>query len=243
MKNENAVATLIAGVEAERPDWLKAGNAGSEEVRAMDMIIPRLDVLQALSPQIKKSDPSYIPGAEQGMIYNTVTGELYGAEVNFVPVFFRKEWLLWKTRKAGGGFFGAYRTEAEANIALCAAQDPGSHEVVETHQHFVLVLLPSGVQQAVMSMSKSKLKVSRSLNTLVQMSEADRFAKAYKASTVEASSQKGEFWNLRITAIGFVTKQLYDKGKELYEAIKSGAADVDRTSPDSGEGHVESAEL
>jgi hypothetical protein len=223
-----AMATLIAGVQEQMPDWLVKGNAGSEDVTAKDMILPRVDVLQALSPQIKKSDPAYIPGAEQGQIFNTVTGEIYGSSVTFIPVMFRREFTVWKLRKAGGGFCGAFKTREDADIAVSLMQNPADYESVESHQHFAMLLTDHGPEEAVFSMTKSKLKVSRALNTLIQIAGVDRFAKAYRIDAVEASSDKGEFWSFKVHPVGFVSKELYDRGQGLYEMIKAGAADVDR---------------
>ena len=45
-----------------------------------DLQIPFIRVIQALSPQIKKSDPAYIDGASQGDIFNTVTGQHWDGE-------------------------------------------------------------------------------------------------------------------------------------------------------------------
>ena len=225
------VTTVVSGVQEQMPDWLKKGNAGSEDVTAKDMILPRVDVLQALSPQIKKSDAAYIPGAEQGQIFNTVTGQIYGASVTFVPVLFRKEWTVWKLRKAGGGFCGAFKTKEEGEAAVVAMQNPVDYEVVESHQHFAMLLTDHGPEEAVFSMTKSKLKVSRALNTLVQIAGVDRFAKAYRMDAVETSSDKGEFWSFKVHPVGFVDKELYDRGQGLYEMIRAGAADVDRTDP------------
>lgn len=224
-----AVTTVVNGVTDERPDWLEKGSAGNEGVGAEDMILPRIDVLQDLSPQIKKSKPEYIEGAAAGMIFNTVTGTLYGNDVTIVPVLFRKEWVIFKNRDAGGGFVGAYPTEDDAEVAHARLDDPDDHEVVESHQHFVLVIPEKGpLEQAVMSMTKSKIKTSRSLNTLVQAAGVDRFAKAYKVEAVEDSGDKGDYWSLRVKPVGFVTREIYNEAKTLYEAIKSGAVGVGR---------------
>jgi len=224
-----AVATLINGVQEQMPDWLKKGNAGSEDVGTRDLILPRVDVLQALSPQIKKSDSGYIEGAEQGQIFNTVTSEIYGSSVTFIPVLFRKEWVVWKLRKAGGGFCGAFQTEAEAENFRCSVQSPDDHEVVESHQHFVILMTDNGPQEAVFSLTKSKLKVSRALNTLIQIAGVDRFAKAYRLDAIETESTKGEFWSYKAHPVGFVDKELYERGQALYGMIKAGQADVDRS--------------
>lgn len=243
-KQENAVATVVAGVQEQMPEWLQKGNKGSEDVGARDLILPRVDVLQALSPQIKKSDPNYIPGAEQGMVFNTVTGELYGSSVQFIPVLFRKEFTVWRMRKAGGGFCGAFRSMEEADKFRAGLQNPDDHESVESHQHFCILLTEHGPEEAVFSMTKSKLKVSRALNTLVQIAGVDRFAKAYRMDAVETSSDKGDYWSFKVHPSGFVSKELYERGQGLYEMIKAGAADVDRTD-DTGAagGPAPSAEL
>lgn len=231
-KESTAVATQVSGVQEQMPSWLTKGNAGSEDVGANDMVLPRVDVLQALSPQIKKSDAAFIPGAEQGQIFNTVTGEIYGSSVTFVPVLFRKEWTVWKLRKAGGGFCGAYRSKEEAEQAVAGMQNPPDYESVESHQHFAMLLTDHGPEEAVFSMTKSKLKVSRALNTLVQIAGVDRFAKAYRMDAVETSSDKGEFWSFKVHPVGFVDKELYERGQGLYEMIRAGAADIDRAADD-----------
>lgn len=231
-KETTAIATQVTGVQEAMPEWLQKGNKGSEDVGARDMILPRVDVLQALSPQIKKSDPNYIEGAEQGMVFNTVTGELYGSSINFIPVLFRKEYVVWKLRKAGGGFCGAFPTMDAAEQFRASLQSPDDHECVESHQHFVMLLTDHGVEEAVFSMTKSKLKVSRALNTLIQIAGVDRFAKAYRLDAIETSSDKGDFWSFKAHPVGFVSKELYERGQGLYEMIKSGAADVDRSTPD-----------
>lgn len=242
-KDKNAVVPTVSGISEQIPEWLQKGNRGSEDVSTRDMILPRIDVLQALSPQIKKNDPGYVPGAEQGMIFNTVTGELYGSEVTFVPVMFRKEYVVWRLRKAGGGFCGAFKTTDEAENFRCGLQNPDDHEVVESHQHFAIVLANDKTEEAVFSMTKSKLKVSRALNTLVQIAGVDRFAKAYKLEAVETSSDKGDFWSFKAHPVGFVDKAMYDRAAELYEMIKAGAADVDRNHEEFDNTKSPSAEL
>ena len=240
-KETTAVMAPVSGVQEQMPEWLVKGNAGSEDVGARDMILPRVDVLQALSPQIKKSDASYIDGAEQGLIFNTVTGQIYGSSVTFIPVLFRKEWTVWKLRKAGGGFCGAFQNASDAEDFRTTMQNPDDHEVVESHQHFAMVLTDHGPEEAVFSMTKSKLKVSRALNTLVQIAGVDRFAKAYRLDAVGISGDKGDFWSFKTHPVGFVSKELYERGKNLYEMIKAGAADVDRAADPVAPAH--SAEL
>jgi hypothetical protein len=233
-KESTEVQAVVEGVTNEMPEWLQKGNQGSEDVTVKDMVLPRVDVLQALSPQLKKNDGAFIPGAEQGQIFNTVTGTIYGPSVTFIPVMFRKEFVLWKLRSAGGGFIGAFKDQLEGNTALAAMPNPKDFELVESHQHFCTILTDHGTEEAVFSMTKSKLKTSRALNTLVQIAGVDRFAKAYRIDAIEESGDKGDYWGFKVHPVGFVSKELYDKSHALYEMIKAGAADVDRTERDVG---------
>lgn len=217
-------------VLGERPDWIDENSArGSEDVTVNDIILPRIDILQALSPQIKRTNPNYIEGAEQGQIFNTISGEIYGSELLFVPVVFKREFIVWQDRDLGGGFRGSFPTAEAAEAERRNLENPDSHEVVETHVHFVLVLHGDGrLEEAVLSMAKSKRKVSRKLNSLVQMFPGDRFARVYKLSAVEVDGQKGEFWNFDVSPVGWAPKKVWEKGQATYEAINNGQRDVDR---------------
>jgi hypothetical protein len=224
--NENTqVQTLVNGVVAEVPEWLKKGNRGSEEVESNDIILPRIDVIQAISPQIKKNDPKLIAGAEAGMLFNTLTSELYPAKgITFVPVLFRKEWVAFKDRKKGGGFKGAwpFKQEAEAKAAVAAMEDADDIELLESHNHIGFVLKADGTkEQAVISCTKSKIKFSRKLNSLVTLAGADRFAKAYVVMPVEATNQSGDdYYTFDAKTLGYVSKEIYEEAEAAYEILK-----------------------
>ena len=239
-KNELAKATEAKATEGgalvlnDRPDWLDPDSfRGSEDVTAKDVILPRLDVLQALSPQIKKSDPQYIEGAEQGIVFNTLSGELYGESITFIPVVFKREFIVWQDRKAGGGFRGAFNTAEEAEHERQMLENPDGHEVVETHVHFILLVHEDGrTEEAVLSLSKSKRKVSRKLNSLIQMIPGDRFARVYKLTAIEVDGPKGEYWSFDVAPMGYATKALWEAGQRTYEAITRGERGIDRNGMD-----------
>lgn len=233
VKNESNGALVLD----ERPSWLTEDSMrGSEDVGINDIILPRIDVLQAISPQVKKKDPKYIEGAEQGMVFNTVSNELYGDSLLFVPVMFQREFIVWQDRDSGGGFKGAFRTEEEAERERRQLENPDLHEVVETHVHFILILRDDGrMEEAVMSLAKSKRKVSRKLNTLAQMIPGDRFGRVYKLSAVEVNGAKGEYWSFDVAPMGYAPKEAWEKGKDTYDAIVAGQRSIDRSMSDDGE--------
>lgn len=207
----------------QMPAYIKQGmNRGNENVSSEDLQLPRIDVLQALSPQINKKKDSYIEGAEVGMLFNTLTGELYPDGVHITPVSFVKRHLVWVDRKldSEGGLRGVFDTQEEAEAFVQEQPDEDKLEVSPTAEH--LVLLDDGTE-VIVSMAKSKMKVSRKFNSLVRLNGGDRFSRRYKVTTVDDKSAQGEFQNLSIENDGFPTEDVYFKAEKLHEAISSGA--------------------
>lgn len=234
MSAKKEVAVLDS-LPAERPDFMGDSGRGNDNVGIQDLAIPRIDIIQDLSPQHKKSKPEYIEGAEVGMAFNTVTNRLYGKEVFVVPVFYRGEYVIWKDQDHGGGFRGAFPNLSEAEAEMTQLEDAALCEIVETKQQFVLVVHPEStaeepvLEQAVMSMSKSKLKPNRTWNTMIQTSGGDRFSRMYKLSAVEAQNANNQdYYNWRVDQLGFVTKPIYEAAEKFYDAVASGEMDVSR---------------
>ena len=218
--NEEFAATLPAHLQGK----MDTGR-GSEEVDADDLTIPRLQIIQALSPQKEKTDAAYIDGAEEGDAFNTATGELYKNGIFIAPVLFRKEYLIWTMeRNSNNGFRGSYPTEIEAARAKAELEDGDVCEIAETHMQYCLVLDPQAkeAQEVVISMAKSQIKVSKRFNTMVRLAGGDRFNCVYKFSVVDDKSDKGEFYNWNFKKAGYIPEWAYAQAESMYEAVKSG---------------------
>lgn len=225
--------TEVAKADNNMPAFLKThmgDTRGSEEVGADDLVIPRIELVQALSACRKRTDPTFIDGAVEGMLYNNVTRELYGDEVNVVPIYFRKEWLLWRDQDLGGGFGGAYPDEASAEKALSEQEKPEEWEVIDTNVHFVLLLKEDGnIEEAVISMAKTKAKVSRAWNTLVRLNGGPRFSRVYTVRGVPDQNAAGQdFHNLQVINRGFVTEEQFKHAEAVYDLITAGKVDINR---------------
>jgi len=237
-KQDVAKTSNKAMMSDTRPDWMKEGTGrGSEGVTADDVTIPRIDVLQDLSPQIKSAKPEYIEGAVAGTLFNTVTDELYGENVIFVPVFFRKEYVIWKDRKKGGGFRGSFPTMEAAVAEMQELEDAQDCEILDTAQHFGIIVHEDGtLEEVVASMAKSKMKISRKLNSMAKLAGGDRFSRAYQLSAVaDQNANNEDYYNLGIKQLGYVTKEVFAAAEVMYESVSSGKVGVSRTeSPSSG---------
>lgn len=221
------------GAMAEVPDYLKeamGSHRGTEEVTTADIIIPRLEIVQSLSPCRKKDDAAYIEGAEEGGVYNTVTRQLFEDNVTVVPVYFKREYQIWRDRKKGGGFRGAHATPELAKEAMAGFPDSADLAIKDAALHFCLLDDGSGkVDQVVLSMSSSKLKVSRKWNSLIRISGGDSFTRKYRVGVVtEKNQQNQDYFNFVITPAGFPSKELFDQAVTLYDQIKAGRVSADR---------------
>jgi len=244
MDKKKTESKNVAVANETMPDFLKnMENRGSEQVDHNDLVIPRVEVAQSLSRVRKKNSSAYIEGIEEGMLYNSVTRELYGNEVLVVPVFFMKEYLLWRDQQLGGGFGGAFKDQKEAEDVVATFEAPKEWGVVMTHQHFCLLVKPNGsAEEVVISMAKSKLKVSRKFNSLVRINGGDRFSRIYKLIGIADENQQGqEFYNLDIRNVGFVTEPLYRHAEKVYDLIRSGAASADRSYDEADDTDAEEA--
>lgn len=236
--------TVAQGTEVmERPTYMGDQGRGSEEVGINDVTIPRLSIIQDLSPQHKKNKAEYIEGAEVGMLFDTVTMSLYDSSVIFVPVYYRLEWVVWKNRDAGGGFIGAYASQEDAVEAVgrhpLAGQETDKGEpmleVHDTAQHFGLLMDPNSpaedprATEIVISMSRSQLKPSRQMNSQIRIATGDRWERYYKLSSVEAQNAAGQdYYNWKVEQLGFVSEQVFAQAEKLYEAVIAGSRDIER---------------
>lgn len=234
---ETSLMILTTSNEDQLPDYLRKDGPGrgSEDVGTSDLVIPRLEIVQALSPCRQRNKPEYIDGAEEGVFYNNVTRQLYGEEVFVIPVMFRKEWQLWLDRKKAGGaqgFRGAFQTDLEARARKdeLPQNEQDIVDIIEAHVHFCLIVVPSTgrVEEICLTMSRSKMKVSKRWNSLIRMFGGDRFSRVYKLITTEESGDLGDYFSLTAVAAGFPTKELYERAEQLYDAISAGQRNINR---------------
>lgn len=223
-----ATDLIVQSDSKKLPAHAQSGSgAGNENVSAQDMVIPSIKLLQDLSPETKESKAEFVPGAKPGLILNTLDSSLH-EELIVVNLYYDHEYAVFRKRKFGSGFHGAFPTEAEA-IEQAKAEGGGSaemFEIVETGRHTVLIVDPAtgDLQPALLNMNSTKLKTSRKWNTELSQLGGDRFSSAWKLSSIEESNSKGTFYSFKITNLGWINDELYAKAREFYEQIKASYA-------------------
>ena len=207
-----------------------------------ELQIPFIRVIQALSPQIKKSDAAFIKGAEQGDLFNTVTGEVWKGEegINVIPCYQETKHLEFTPRDQGGGFVGELPA-GDPNILKTTRQGaketlPSGNELVKSDQHYCMVLNKDGsAQPAIVDMKSTQLKISRRWKTQIAMQKiADKngvmrtpalFATIWNLKTVEESNDMGTWYNYTVEKVDLVKdKNLFIDAKNFRSSVESGAA-------------------
>jgi hypothetical protein len=264
-KNMAKAATAMKPVEDDRDKNLPAvggmmdqfdqdAGKGRENVRAVDMSVPFWTVLHKLSPECDKTTGSYVPGAEAGMIMNTVTKELIAGEVGgrWIPCHFEKVVIEWAPRESGGGLVAVHPIDTPL-LATARPNEKGQpvkansiNLLIETAQHFVVRVRDDGSTEAgLIAMSSSQLKKSRQWNSMmatVQLTRGDgtkfsppTFSRSYHLTTTQESNSKGSWFGWKIGDGEFLTDpQHYQVAKSLHEAAIKGEVTARPVRPDDG---------
>lgn len=232
LDNQEGVKTKELTITNDEPAWLVEEDnmgvtAGTEEAGAEDLALPTINILQALSPICDKTKPEYVEGMEPGMMYNTVTGEAYADGILFCPCYFRTEFSVFASRNAGGGFFGSFATQDEAQQAIrVIAQEqkkvPEAFETVRTATHYGLLFDDDHAPYtAVIRMTSSKLAASRQWITMIRMTGKSAYAYRYRITTVSKSNQQGSWFTYDIKQADYLSDDHIQAARDLYELAKA----------------------
>jgi len=223
-------------------DSFFAQNAGDglENVGSRDLIIPRITILQALSPQVQPKKPEYIKGANIGDICDVGTQEIFESPLIFLPVHYVKQYLEWAPRSTGKGLVKVH--EDPAILDDCGRDEknrPTTKEgnlIAETAQFFGLNISAGG-RRCFLPLASTQLKKARRWLTLATSEKLRRedgtvftpplFYRAYNLSTVDESNPEGDWAGWKIER--GQTLQEMENWKDLYQeamnfrgSIKSG---------------------
>jgi hypothetical protein len=238
----NVVKKEDAGLPAQVMFEEDAGK-GLGEVGQEDLALPFLKVLVQLSPQVNKRDGKYVEGAEPGMIFNSVTGELYDGVkgIDVIPALYKLEYIEWKDRGEGPGA-PVMVHHSSSDIMSQTKPDanyrdrlPNGNYIEKTASHFVMITgdTPS---TALISMTRTQLKISRKWNSMISgiklkgkngLYTPSSYSHIYKLKTVPMSNDKGTWFGWEVSKIGPVTNgNDYNQAKEFSANIDKGAVKV-----------------
>ena len=151
------------------------GRGGFEDIDSTTVALPFLRVLQSLSVQLKKSDPAYLPDAEEGMIYNSVENCVYATPLRVVVGRFQHIYTLWRpNRKGFAGYEQAPVVAKKIAEGAIIRNDTGrlvsldtGNEYSETYCYYVILPDHPEAGTCLLPLSGSQLKEARRWNRLL----------------------------------------------------------------------------
>ena len=223
---------------------------GAQNITQEDLALPFLKVLMPLSPEVNKRDGKYVEGAEPGMIFNSVTKELFdGAKgINVLPCHYLKQYVEWQDRGTSSGSPVAIH-KANSDIVSTTTRDksfkdrlPSGNYLETTANHFVVVL-GNSPQTALISMKSTSLSVSRKwLTTMMGIKLQGKnglftpptYSHIYNLKTVQMSNDKGTWFGWDVSKVGPVSdKGVYQIAKNFAEKNSKGLVKVKHGSDES----------
>lgn len=215
--------------------------SGQEGIESQDLMIPRIQVLQTMSPQLNKRDGKFIEGAEVGHIWNTVSNETVDGEdgIVVVPIKYRRAHIEWQPERKGfvrdHGSDGSVLEQCTQEEGFTNRLDNGN-EIVVTGEYFIFVVKEDGsYTPALLSMTSSQLKKARRWNSMMNHLKLPKpdgtgvfnpamFYSSYKLTTVPEENDKGSWFGWDIEMLdgesGGILKSLKN-GQDIYMNARS----------------------
>lgn len=176
-----------ANLPAKRGKFASRAGGGMEEATADSYAIPFLAILQKGSPQVDEASGQQLKGAKAGMIFETTSKNFFDGTkgVELVQAHYKRVWLRWGARDAGGGFKGEISPEEltkmrndglvkEAKGRSYVADKNGefdpdeSDKVVDTRVHYMLLLdrKKKTSKRCVLSLASTQVRKSKDLMSM-----------------------------------------------------------------------------
>ena len=216
---------------------------GFENMTQEDMALPFVRILGQLSPQVTDGDAKYIEGAKPGMIYNTVTSELFEGKkgIKIIPCYYKKDFPEWSDRGDGPGAPVAVHLP-NSPVIQTGKRDgskirlPNGNYLEETASYYVLIENKAGgMSPALITMKSTQLNVSKKWNSMmktIQIADGKggfaippMHGVVYNLQSVLQKNDKGSWYGWSVTQdriMAQADKNLYLSAKEFNSSVAKG---------------------
>ena len=240
-----AKANVVKKEESQLPALsldLMEGDAhsGLENISQDDLATPRLKVLMQLSPELED-----LEGAKAGMIYNTVTNDLYDGStgIRVLPCAYQRQYVEWADRGQGSGApINVY--DASSDILTKTTRDENNKDRLENGNyvetcgnHYVLLVTEDGDSTpALITMKATQLKKSRKWNSMLLnlklsgkngLFTPPSYSHYYRLKTTKEGNDKGNWYGWEVSReTQLEDANLYSIAKAFAESVNKGEVKV-----------------
>jgi hypothetical protein len=216
-----------------------------------DLAIPFLTILQSGSPQLKRSEGEYIPGAAEGMLYNSVTREVLdpvAKHIFVVPCAYDRHFVEWRIRENGGGFKGQHSVEEGLALLEKSMRDDKNRDIIEsgnqlndTRTFFVMIYDQEEgyATPALITMTSTQIKKAKQWlmqQNLLKLKGPSgpytppMFASKWRVNTVPESNEKGSWMGWAFSHEGYLSgpqDPVFVEALKFAKSVKSGTVKPD----------------
>ena len=241
MANTNVAKKAEAKLPALSLDMMESdAHSGLENIQQDDLATPRLKILMQLSPELEE-----LENAKAGMIYNTVTNELYDGSkgIRVLPCAYQRQYVEWADRGQGSGApINVY--DASSDILTKTTRDENNKDRLENGNyvetcgnHYVLLVGENGDSTpALITMKATQLKKSRKWNSMLLNLKINgknglftppSYSHFYRLKTSKEGNDKGSWYGWEISReeqLG--DANLYSIAKTFAESVSKGEVKV-----------------
>lgn len=226
-KNKHALTipqgtSVIEDIHAV-PSWMaKDVGRGLENIGTEDLEIPRLKLIQGLSPELEQYNK-----LRPGHFFHTAAEHIFDKPFRVVPVYMDRRYILWNPREAGGGILAraddgvhwapagkeftvkldkkdggatvkwkTAKTVAESGLAEWGSMDPNDTDSAPaaTLMYSFVLAFPDhpDLMPAVLSFQRSSIKVGRRFNTKLKTIRAPMFGLIFEISSMKDTNPNGD---------------------------------------------------
>lgn len=225
-----------------------------QEFAPDQLIIPRISILQDLSPQVKERNVAYVPGAKPGLIFNNVANTL-STGILFTPAKFFVRYIAWEDDRGGLVDQNLTKEQAEqfeengiaqwrGEIIPRGKEKPVLCDIIETPEWVGIAsaqpdedgVIAWGPMPVAISFPSTKAKSARKINTAIDLTEVQgakgpfrppAFYHQFELTTAVETSGKDEWWGWVVNRLGWSDEHSIEKAKALKVAFDDDKATVD----------------
>lgn len=193
MSEEKAVAVRPPSSTAlEIPSYIPISREGTENIGRDDMIIPRIGLCQMQTPQKSKSNQNYIAGLTDGMLFNSMTGEILDRPLELIPIrYLGRRGIQFRPLDEGGGVIDMNVSLNDPRMQWGNTGDKKKDKPVATEFFEFLVILRETLDPIVLSFKSTGIKVGKRLNSFIKNRKTPIWSGVYKLDSVEVPGASG----------------------------------------------------
>jgi len=242
------VANTNKGVPAHLQQYQKQriGNIDSS-----DRIIPRIKLMQAISPELT----DFPDQAKAGQFWHAIAQENLGPSIKAIPVIIRKSYVLWAPRNDDRGIlaramdgihwdpadaeftvkpkgsatpvvYKTAKTVAESGLDQFGTSIPGDPNSAPAASltYNMMWYLPDFPEfsPSIIINTRSSIKPMQQLLSRIDAKPVPHFCQVYDIGSVQQKGAEGPYFNFTYTGAGFTTAEQAKITEEMYENFSKG---------------------